>query len=152
MTDRATLEALLARVLEGEGPDRELDAEIVAAFTRGVVGLGDETPDENWRNRLCRWEPPRVWADSWLPVPKYTESLDAALTLVPEGWGWTVFDADPVRRNPPGAFLVDNTYSPPDDPFEYDRPVVEASAATPPRALIAACIKARMEAQPLSNP
>ena len=32
MTERATLEALLARVLEGTGPDRELDAEIARAI------------------------------------------------------------------------------------------------------------------------
>jgi hypothetical protein len=36
MTDRATLEALLARVLEGTGPDRELDAEIARAFGRPI--------------------------------------------------------------------------------------------------------------------
>lgn len=138
MTDRATLEALLARVLEGEGPDRELDAEIVAAFTRGVVGLGDETPDENWRNRLYRWEPPRVWADSWLPVPKYTESLDAALTLVPEGWSW--YSAMRHYLAPVGA--AGSVWQ-----AGQSSATFTADAATPARAIIAACIKARMEAQ-----
>ena len=33
MTERATLEALLARVLEGTGPDRELDRAIAMALT-----------------------------------------------------------------------------------------------------------------------
>jgi len=37
MTDRATLEALLARVLEGAGPDRELDADIEACLTGRVT-------------------------------------------------------------------------------------------------------------------
>ena len=83
MTDRTTLLALADRCEQAAGPDRELDAEIVAAITHGVVGMGDETPDDDWLNRLYQWEPPRVWGDSWLPVPTYTASLDAAVTLYP---------------------------------------------------------------------
>lgn len=137
MTDRATLEALLARVLEGEGPDRELDAEIVAAFTPGVVSLGDEIPDENWCNRLYRWEPPRVWRDSWLYVPEYTASLDAALTLVPEGWSWYA----EMRHYLAPVGAAGSVWQ-----AGQQRATFTADAATPARALIAACLKARIEA------
>lgn len=123
MTERTTLETLLARVLEGAGPDRELDRAIAMTL-----------PPKARRGMYVRRH--------------YTGSLDAALTLVPEGWGWTVFSPDLVLHTPSGAVLVDNTYLPPDDPFEYYRPVVDASGATPVRALIAACIKARMEVKP----
>lgn len=84
MTDRATLEALLARVLEGTGPDRELDGEIwriaePAAFT-APHGL-DCKP---WR-----YIGNGVWRDDSDPeghnkafAPPYTASLDAALTVL----------------------------------------------------------------------
>ena len=61
MTDRATLEALLARVLEGEGPDRELDAEIDLYLLDAGI-------------RAERFSIP-------FDAPHYTASLDAALTV-----------------------------------------------------------------------
>jgi hypothetical protein len=70
MTTRATLEALLARVLKGTGPDRELDLDI----DDFMLKHGPESDQS--RN-------PRY-------VLPYTASLDAALTLVPEGKAWTV--------------------------------------------------------------
>ena len=70
MTERATLEALLARVLEGTGPDRELDLDI----DDFMLKHGPES--DQGRN-------PRY-------VLPYTASLDAALTLVPDGKAWTV--------------------------------------------------------------
>jgi len=98
MTDRATFEALLARVLEGEKPDRELDAEIGAAFR--VLPTNSVGP--NVLGWLRRWEGPFV-TDPALPghiltenrinwkAPPYTESLDAVLRdLLPEGWGWAI--------------------------------------------------------------
>lgn len=151
MTDRATLEALLARVLEGTGPDRELDAEIEACLTGRVThprnpGWTFEKQDAEWK--LARLADSPFISQASRPAPPYTASLDAALTLVPEGWGWSLFSADPVLRTPSGACLVDSTYLPPDDPLEYNRPVVDVIAITPARALIAACIKARMEGKP----
>ena len=90
MTDRATLEALLARVLEGTGPDRELDAEIAKAF--------------GWIERYEIWWPPEIVKlarkrkraiynykmYSLIQARRYTASLDAALTLVPDEKAWTV--------------------------------------------------------------
>ena len=133
MTDRATLEALLARVLEGEGPDRELDGEI--ALTLG-----------GWERKWCANELPSGWywrrgVFSWTAEgdgypSNYSASLDAALTLVPEGWRWWVNSSGYARLWLPGK----------------DGQAPQAIAycehrATPPRALIAASLKARMEAQ-----
>jgi hypothetical protein len=152
MTNRATLESLLARVLECTGPDRELDAEIGAAFRAlpsSAVGLGVV----GW---LQRWEGPFV-TDPSLPghiltenrinwkAPPYTESLDAALTLVPEGGDWA--------RNP-GAdkILVSLSIDIPLPDGTFKSEWISQAHTDDKRALIAACIKARMEAQPLSNP
>ena len=136
MTNRATLEALLARVLAGTGPDRELDAEIgaaVRALPSSAVGLGVV----GW---LRRWEGPFV-TDPSLPgyictenrvnwkAPPYTTSLDAAITLVPTGAAW-------VRRTPSTMALV----------FGGDDFRMTEVHTEPCRALIAACLKARMEA------
>ena len=114
MTNRATLEALLARVLEGEGPDRELDFAIAAAFG---------WPDSPNLHQHAR---------------RYTESLDAALTLVPEGWHWSVSGTVNMEYHarivPPAGSL--KTF------VGHWR---EAKSA--PRALIAVCLKARMATQ-----
>ena len=107
MSERETLEALLARVLEGTGPDRELDRAIAMALTPKAR-----------RGMYVRRH--------------YTASLDAALTLVPEGWTWKRFHSGVFEC----AMLDDRRAL-----FE------RGDAATPARALIAACIKARMEAQ-----
>jgi hypothetical protein len=60
----------------------------------------------------------------------FTQSLDSALTLVPEGWGWR-------RRSNLTMALV---YG---ESEKYDLVAVHHE---PCRALIAACLKARMEA------
>lgn len=131
MTDRATLEALLARVLEGEGPDRELDAEIARmllpsdadAVTRSRYG---------WSYRVFG---PDGWDDEWLENKPYTASLDATLTLVPEGWHSLIG----ARPDWPWVQM-----------WEFPLPcrkVPTTNAPTIQRALIAACLKARMEAQ-----
>ena len=113
MTDRATLEALLARVLEGSGPDRELDRAIAMAL-----------PPKARRGMFVRRH--------------YTGSLDAALTLVPEGWAWSV------------SGTVNRVYHARIAPHAGSLKTFlgywfEAKSA--PRALVAACLKARMEAQ-----
>ena len=124
MTDRATLEALLNRVLEGTGPDRELDGEIDLYLLE--AGL-----------RAERFSVP-------FGAPHYTGSLDAALTLVPEGWSWHVA----LRKWPTPTRATGSVWSENLDGTK----LFYVEATTPPRALIAACLKARMEAQPLSNP
>ncbi len=83
------------------GPDRELDlsihialnpggdaARVTAAHPRGLNsrdGLAWELSTncvlyENWSNNRC-------WSNGGYPVPAVTESIDAAMALVPEGAG-----------------------------------------------------------------
>lgn len=81
---------LIARIEAATGPDRALDVAIVAAITPGIVGVerGPLAPDTC--SYLFRYDPPRAWSASWLPVPSYTASIDAALTLVPDDHWWEV--------------------------------------------------------------
>lgn len=71
---------LIARMETATGPSRELDEAIaLAADPESKVALhciGDDCP---------------VWYRSNAPkidLPEFTASIDAALTLVPEGWNW----------------------------------------------------------------
>jgi hypothetical protein len=135
MTERATLEALLARVLEGTGPDEKIDGQL--ALLKGYTyekRKGDKFP---W------WRRPdglriAFYGNENRPPP-YTASLNDALTLVPEGWHAEIG----TRPDWPWARLFK------DAPLRVTDIV---SGPTPPRALIAACLKAMMEAQPSSNP
>lgn len=76
---------LIARLEAATGPDPHLDAEIEAALRGGI-------PEYR-----CRWklagQPSAVRsADAagatWYSAPSFTGSLDAALTLVPEGFDY----------------------------------------------------------------
>lgn len=79
-----THEQLIAALERAEGPSRELDADIAWALGHDVTKhttLADYahafpgTPED---------------AEYWHPLPAYTSSLDAALTVVPEGWDWCI--------------------------------------------------------------
>ncbi len=77
MTD----DELIAALEKATGPDRWLDFEIWCAMTKpsGFPALSE--PKEN-RKR---------WFETWKntdAIPLYSASIDAALTLVPEGWSW----------------------------------------------------------------
>jgi hypothetical protein len=85
MTDPATLIALAERCEQAAGPDRELDFAIAA-------GVG--WPDSPNLQQNAR---------------RYTESLDAAITLVPEGWTWGRFHSGVVEcmtLNGPGNSIL----------------------------------------------
>jgi hypothetical protein len=91
---RETLLGLADRCEQATGPDRELDCEIWAdandlklewqgnclvAGIEGVIGWID--PGEHSRNFSTNRS-----ATGPAAIPAYTASLDAAMTLVPEGW------------------------------------------------------------------
>lgn len=77
----AEMEALIARVEAATGPDRELDAEIAEAI--GMALSDDRTAVyAGYRVNANTDEEYDVWDD----VPFYSESLDAAVSLVPSGW------------------------------------------------------------------
>lgn len=107
MSDLTTL----ATECEGaEGPSRELDLEIARA-----VGLC-RTPEEGST---------QVHFGQWWP--HYTASLDAAMTLVPEGCKWQVSTEEPG----PWAWVG-----------EPGSDVPAIMCATPALALTAACLRA----------
>jgi hypothetical protein len=83
------LRALAERVMRFEGPCRETDAEILAA-------IGEYVLEKRAKDRKAWWyrvsDGVRSFDAShggfgWPPThPRFTASLDAAMTLVPEGW------------------------------------------------------------------
>lgn len=81
MSKDEALRDLIERVEQAEGPDRELDFEIARAV--GHVPLNTVFKDNGaWNGGLG------------YTVRRYSESLDAAMTLVPEGWTRDIRDAD----------------------------------------------------------
>lgn len=102
----ATAESLnaLADRVEREEPSRELDWEI-RYQALGIIGVG-----------------------SYAEQPAYTTSLDAAVTLVPEGCGWVLNNPVDLGGRPSAGLSG----------FAFD-----AFASTPAAALTAAAIRAR---------
>jgi hypothetical protein len=108
---RQEIIALAERCEKATGPDRLLGAQIHTAID----------------GRPCSFDSK---FDCWvggggLNVPLYTASLDAAMTLVPEGWGYSIC--------PTSALLTRST---------SDHGVM-ARAATPALALTAAALRAK---------
>ena len=111
--DPVALRALADRVEALAGPDREVDAQVGRYFAAQFLGY-------------VPWEPQTGCA-------KFTASLDAALSLVPEGWVWMTGCA------PDGAFFA--TLSPTDE-SGIALGMIDTLAATPALALCAAALRA----------
>jgi len=82
-----TLEDLAARVEALEGPDRRIDVEI--AWLTCWRWDGWEEGDIRIEGRDLAYLFERVdqgHNSIWLSIPRYTASLDAAMTLAPQGW------------------------------------------------------------------
>lgn len=83
-----TLSSLIERLEKAEGPDRELDADIAAAVLGGEIQwlqtamTGDAFPVRKYPSK------DHIRGFGREPVQRYTSSIDAALTLVPEGFKW----------------------------------------------------------------
>lgn len=77
MTDRATLAALVARVEAAMGADRELDAAIAR-----IIGWRTPAGFYTGEGEPLGFDPCNNVAE----LPRYTASLDAAASLVLEGW------------------------------------------------------------------
>lgn len=88
MASKAELLRLAERVEALEGPDREVDAEIWLTVTPGATRKAFVVPDTPERKGWTIDET-RDASHRLIVVPAYTASLDAAMTLVPEGWGHT---------------------------------------------------------------
>lgn len=72
---------LSGRIAAAQGPDRALDAEIALATGWALEVYGDHRNGDiyMWFNNCVRHKP---------GLPHFTSSVDAALTLVPEGCDW----------------------------------------------------------------
>lgn len=84
-TDRATLLGLADMVEAASRPDRELDAEI--ARSCGWVALDKHQWWSAEHVADCRQRKVSKWKYATQSLPTFTASLDAALSLVPEGAG-----------------------------------------------------------------
>jgi hypothetical protein len=141
---RANLTALIERVEAARGPDQELDAEsATAAGWRDVHRAAHLA--ELGQGRLLGWPP--EGSGAWAFVPAFTASLDAAATLVPEGWAWD------VRRMYPGGSVHGahhtgeahlDRWSDRDFRTEGAKAFVRVTAATPALALTAAALRATL--------
>jgi hypothetical protein len=85
--------ALAERVEAASGPDRDLDTEILwhvdrRRFTCGYWNAASGLPRE-----LEVMPSPKGglgWIGAQCSAPAYTTSIDAAMTLVPEGYDWII--------------------------------------------------------------
>lgn len=116
--NRAQLLDLAARVEAAKGADRALDADVARSIGwRQVAG----SPLDDG---MIFGKPPR--SPDWLHVPACTASLDAAASLVPDGWSYNVHS---LPRS--AAAKVGHT--------------ARGLAATPALALTAAALRALAE-------
>jgi hypothetical protein len=127
---------LAERCEQATGPDRELDTLIA--------------PHAGWKeagklsvmgSKMPAWLPPgKSGADNKvLKVPAFTASLDAAMTLVPEGWDWSAGTGRGTGWATLGLPDDDQMGGSSDDEVSCD-------AATPALALCAAALRARASA------
>jgi hypothetical protein len=116
------LEALALRCEQAGGPDRELDAQIAPLRGLRVV-------DEGHPLGHCCYDA----RHQMVILPRFTSSIDAAMTLVPEGLGRGCFA---MSRDSFGQTHC-NVWT--DAEFNWK---VHASAATPALAITAAALRA----------
>ena len=130
---------LIARIESADGPSRELDAEIARS-----IGWGCVVRDPEAQGKYVCWRK-HYRSGEWIMLPRYTASIDAALTLVPEGWRPYSADMSIKGRT---RFLIEGpkTEWSTDDEGEKcagNDWYAQGVAATPALALAAAALKAR---------
>jgi len=121
-----TYETIIARLEKATAPDRQLDAAIAVAC-KSTTGFVEHLRDE--------WVSKASPNSGVVPAPKYTSSIDAALTLVPEGMFWHVACGKSRPDEPLGGAQIIT-------PGPLDA-IGEGEAATPVIALCIAALKAR---------
>lgn len=135
----ADLNKIIERLEKATGPDRELDALIVAelhdATMRPYPPSDDFGPHDKWQF----WTHDGkhfLGSEAEFPVPAYTSSVDAALTLVPDGLPWMVRRSQPWDAAHPYCAAYVQT-------AEHDEHSSLTKATTAARALCIAALKAR---------
>lgn len=81
-------QSLIERLQAASGPDRELDGAI-ARWLGLEVQLATIGPDHRRKELIWIERPAPDRAPISRPVPRYTTSTDAALTLMPEGYRYS---------------------------------------------------------------
>ncbi len=122
--------ALAERCEKATGPDRELDRLIVLALGADVERIAGSAADGSQDG----------FVDRKGVLPKgfaYTASLDAAMTLVPEGWETAIYLGG-ERAN-----VQMETQAMRDSWFDEGGGPIDGTAPTPALALCAAALRAR---------
>jgi len=153
--DRDKLVALAARAEAATGADRELDAEIAYAicwrwegWEEGDLRIEERALDQRVSAVLNRHN------SIWQNLPRYTASIDAAMTLIPADWAisslsaWPASpeDADNARPDAASVNLVQSSLKRMGrqriwDHGSDDRKA-SGNAADAPRAITAAALRA----------
>ena len=120
----AIMTSLLSRLQSATGPSRELDAEIALA--------------NGWMRGNVYWHDPagKIFPDD---PPRYTESIDAALTLFPESWTYWELRSPGHRTSfSAGIYRL----------IGDDEQQATGHGATPALALLVAVERAKEESKP----
>jgi hypothetical protein len=147
MTD---LTALIERLENAEGPSRELDASIAVAIGWKLPQpMGEAKPYLKMPTKADGCAVGTYWlmqrsGASLRTAPKFTESIDPAMTLVPEGWDWNLSSNNVacICRDYADAFAPvfwSQKFEPPR--VSWDKRI--GTVATPALALSIAALRAR---------
>lgn len=124
------IESLIERLAALSGPNGELEAEIWLAVTDGATRNKWSYVHEA-TGRECGVDETRDKFGHLVSVPRFTESIDAAMTLVPEGWIWDLASTGAAWVMPNGAI---------------DGQIVIGGVERPAIALCIAALRARAQA------
>jgi hypothetical protein len=151
MTNERAQTELAERCEKAAGPDRELDAQIIEAlgYHRTVEGSYYTGPILRYYGKGPIGEVGRL---KKLTIPKFTASLDAAMTLVPEGWR-AGFEENASCDEPGKAYAwvwpFESNYDPDwqmgQEGQQGNPDAQKGYAATPALALCAAALRARSQ-------
>ena len=125
---------LIERLESATEGSRELDEAIINALCPDAMCRQDPA----WEDSITVYHADALLDSGKAELPHYTTSLDAALTLVPEGWEWSLAGGN---KNEPVQVPYASCW-PDEQPFPAELDLY-AEAATPSLALCIAALKAR---------
>jgi hypothetical protein len=141
---REKLLELAERCEAATGPDAKLDEAIEKALpcSRRFAEDNPHAPPTQWNERGAAFHGARIGDcdnfDEYVS-PHYTASLDAAMTLVPEGWETSIYIGGE------NANVQMETPAMRDEWFDEGGGPIDGTAPTPALALCAAALRAREE-------